>query len=155
MAAIATPQPWTARQVLLFIRHFLEMCVSMCLPGALLVPLAVVTIPRLLGLDDLRNVAPAGAVLVITLVWNATMVAWMRWRGMPWRPTLEMAGAGLGTALALAVLGTVGVIAPGAMAWLAHGGLCMPVCTAMVGAMLARVDVYTGRAGHAHHVHAA
>jgi len=64
---------------------------------------------------------PRLALLVIAFNYALPMAAWMRFRGMAWRPTLEMSG----------VL-----------------GFCGPACVVMVIVILFRLDLYTGRMGH-------
>ena len=54
----------------------------------------------LLGYGDLRE-APELALLVLAFNSVLPMAAWMRFRGMAWRPTLEMSGATVGLAVAM------------------------------------------------------
>ena len=79
--------------VWMFVRHFLEMCVAMCVGGVLLNAVIFVVGPGLLGYPDLRESAPPAALLAIAFVYTIPMAAWMRYRGMPWRPIMEMSGA--------------------------------------------------------------
>ena len=87
--------------------------------------------------------------LVMAVGMIVPMVAWMRHRGMEWRPTLEMAAA-----MAVPLVPIFGLLAlqviPGARAC---GLYCVVMIPAMVVAMLFRLDLYTGRTGH--HAHAA
>jgi hypothetical protein len=47
---------------------------------------------------DLRQQSPELALLVIAFDFTLPMALWMRFRGMAWRPTLEMSGATIGLA---------------------------------------------------------
>jgi hypothetical protein len=53
------PTPSPARQVWNFTRHFLEMCIAMCVGGVALNALVFVVGPAQLGYPDLRRTAPA------------------------------------------------------------------------------------------------
>jgi len=69
-----------------FLRHFFEMCVAMC------VGFGVGDVLYLWAAGQLGYAAPFSqlpelSVLVITFNMTASMVAWMRFRGMEWRPT--------------------------------------------------------------------
>jgi hypothetical protein len=127
-----------------FIRHFLEMCVAMCVGGGLMNALIFVAGPALMGYSDLREGTPALALVVIALIYLAPMAAWMRFRGMPWRPILEMSGA----VIALAVV-FIGLAAFDAMSESdlrsSALGFCGPACVVMLPVMLLRLDLYTGR----------
>ena len=65
----------------------------MCIGGGILNALIFVAGPRLIGYEDPRVAAPAASLLAIAVIYSAPMVAWMRHRGMAWRPVIEMAGA--------------------------------------------------------------
>jgi hypothetical protein len=65
--------PSTGRQVWNFTRHFLEMCVAMCVGGTALTALVFVAGPALLGYPDLRETAPAAALLIIAVLVTAPM----------------------------------------------------------------------------------
>lgn len=85
--------------------------------------------------------------LVVAVAMTVPMVAWMRYRGMEWRPTLEMA-----VAMAIPLIPIFGLLGlqliPGASAC---GLYCIVMIPAMVIAMLLRLDLYTGRTGHRAH----
>jgi hypothetical protein len=86
--------------------------------------------------------------LVVAVAMIVPMVAWMRYRGMEWRPTLEMAAAMAIPLIPIFALLGLQVI-PGANAC---GLYCIVMSPAMIIAMLLRLDLYTGRTGH--HAHA-
>jgi hypothetical protein len=85
--------------------------------------------------------------LVMAVGMTVPMLAWMRFRGMEWRPTLEMAAA-----MVVPLIPIFGLLAlqliPGARAC---GLYCAVMIPAMVVPMLFRLDLYTGRMGH--HAH--
>ena len=128
----------------MFVRHFLDMCVAMCVGGGLLNALIFVAGPALVSYPDLREESPALALLVIALIYLAPMAAWMRFRGMPWRPILEMSGAALALAFILIGLAASGAISESDLRSSALG-FCGPACLVMVPVMLLRLDLYTGR----------
>lgn len=132
------------QEVWMFVRHFLEMCVAMCVGGGLLNALIFVAGPALVGYADLREEAPALALLVFALIYLAPMVAWMRFRGMPWHPILEMSGAVVALAVVLMGLAASGFISESDLRSLALG-FCGPACAVMLPVMLFRLDLYTGR----------
>ena len=143
--------PSIGRQVWSFTRHVLEMCVAMCVGGTALTALVFVAGPALLGYPDPRETAPAGAVLIVAVLVTAPMVGWMWFRGMAWRPILEMSAAPIGLGVVLAVLAVAGVLSPADVRGWALA-FCGPACLVMLPVMLLRLDMYTGRSGeHAHH----
>lgn len=128
----------------MFVRHFLEMCVAMCVGGGALNAVAFVAGPRLVGYTDLREETPALALLIIALIYVAPMAAWMRFRGMAWRPVVEMSGAVVLVAVVLVGLAASGVITESNLRSSALG-FCGPACLAMLPVMLLRLGLYTGR----------
>jgi hypothetical protein len=133
-----------------FTRHFLEMCIAMCLGGGALNALVFVLGPVQLGYPDLRTTAPELALLLIACLYTLPMATWMRFRGMAWRPILEMSGVTVALAAVLIVLGALGVISSEDLHQWALA-FCGPACLIMLPVMLLRLDMYTGRTGeHAH-----
>jgi hypothetical protein len=128
----------------MFLRHFVEMCVAMCVGGGILNAVIFAAGPALMGYPDLREETPALALLVIALIYLAPMVAWMRFRGMPWRPILEMSGAVIAFAMLLIGLAASGAISESDLRSSALG-FCGPACLVMLPVMLLRLDLYTGR----------
>ncbi|GAA2879066.1 hypothetical protein GCM10010472_41100 [Pseudonocardia halophobica] len=142
--------PSTPRQVWNFTRHFLEMCIAMCVGGGALNILVFVVGPAQLGYPDLRTTAPMLALLVIACLYTLPMAAWMRFRGMAWRPLLEMSGATVALAVVLIVLAALGVLSSEDLHRWALG-FCGPACVLMLPVMLLRLDMYTGRSGERTH----
>jgi hypothetical protein len=114
-----------------FLRHYIEMVIVMF--AGMGVVMGVAGMPS----DDTVALLSMGASMTVP------MVAWMRFRGHAWRPSLEMAGAMMApTAVAMAFVGTVDYD-------LLMGVEHVAMLLAMLGAMLYRRDEYT----HAHHQH--
>jgi hypothetical protein len=140
------------RQSWNFTRHFLEMCISMCAGGAIL-SLIVFGIPALLGAPSLREQFPELGLILIAILLTLPMSAWMLFRGMQWRPVLEMSAVPFGLAIALIGLAWFGV-ASGSILQTTFGTFCGISCVGMFVVMLFRLDLYTGRRGH-HMAHGA
>ena len=146
-ATSATAHLGVGSQVWHFARHYLEMCAAMCIGGVLLNTLVFVVGPAQLGYPDLRQHYPGLALVLAAVLFTLPMAAWMRIRGMAWRPTVEMSGATVGLAIVVVALSGVGVVsASGLHAWL--NASCGPWCVVMIVAMLFRLPLYTGRTGH-------
>jgi hypothetical protein len=129
---------------LAFGRHFLEMCIAMCAVG---VPLTIGTL-AVLGGAEARAAYPELTLLLIALTLTTPMTAWMLVRGMPTRPTLEMAAASFVVAFVLIGVSAVGSFR--AVSEITVGEFCGLSCVAMFVMMLTRVDLYAGH--HARHV---
>ena len=82
----------TLQPVVRFLLHLLEMCMVMC-AGAIGLRGLFFGAANLMGFTDLPQRAPEVSVLVIALNLSVPMAVWMRFRGMAWRPTLEMSGS--------------------------------------------------------------
>ena len=132
-----------------FIRHYVEMVVVM------FAGMVVLGVPAEAGLQTigsgasgLQDDAPALVFLGMAATMTVPMVAWMRYRGHRWQPTLEMAASMIiPTLIAIALL-AAGVLSFGALMGLEHVAMLL----GMLVAMLFRLDEYTS---HAHHTHAA
>jgi hypothetical protein len=128
-----------------FIRHYIEMVVVM------FAGMIVLGLPGEAGLhaigsgtSQLRHDAPSLVFLGMAFTMTAPMVAWMRYRGHRWQPTLEMAASMIiPTLVAIALLATE-VAGFEALMGLEHVAMLL----GMLVAMLLRVDEY---AGHHHH----
>jgi hypothetical protein len=131
-----------------FLWHFVQMCMACCIGG---VTLSVLFFggATLIGYPDLIQRFPELSTLVIAFFLALPMAAWMRFRGMAWRPTLEMATAPIVLGVLLIGLAWLGIVLKSSVfGWLT--GLACPV---MLIPMLLRLDLYTGRTGH--HAHTA
>ena len=123
--------------------HVLEMCVVMCVSLALL-GLLVVAATTVLGFSDVREQAPELSALVVATVLAGSMVLWMRFRGMGWRPTLEMAAPALVAGVLLVSGYWVGIVGQKDLI----GSVCGVACLGMIAVMLFRFRVYSS---HTHH----
>lgn len=92
-----------------FLRHFLEMCIAMCVGGAILNLMVFAAAPALIGDPNLREQFPELSLLAIAFNFTLPMAAWMRFRGMEWRPILEMSGAAIGLGILLIGLVWLGI----------------------------------------------
>jgi hypothetical protein len=149
VGALATATISRQRQIGLFARHYLEMCLPMCI-GFALGDLVYFWAARQFGYSHPFTELPELSVLVVTFTMTAPMTAWMLFRRMPRRPTAEMTAAMPVLAAGLLALGWLAILPKGDLALLEHG-LMMPV---MLVPMFLRLDVYTGRTPHAIRVHA-
>lgn len=129
-----------------FVWHFLEMCLAMCVGFGVGDALYFWAAGQV-GYSTPFTQLPELSVLVVAFNMTAPMVAWMRFRGMGWRPIWEMSAAMVVWALLLLVAGALGLLERSSLAALEHS-LMMPV---MLVPMLLRLDLYTGRAGHSGH----
>jgi hypothetical protein len=130
-----------------FIRHYIEMVVVM-FAGMIVLGLPGEAALNSLGSGtaELRNDAPALVFLGMAATMTAPMVAWMRYRGHRWQPTLEMAASMIVPTLVAIALLAADVLNFGALMGLEHVAMLL----GMLVAMLFRPDEY---AGHAHHTH--
>lgn len=96
-----------------------------------------------------------GLILIATLL-TLPMAAWMRLRGMEWRPIVEMSAIPIGLAILLIGLASFGVASESTLQ-ITFGSFCGISCVGMFVVMLFRLDLYTGRTGQhmAHRAHAA
>jgi hypothetical protein len=121
--------------------HFVEMCAPMCI-GFAVGDLVYLGLAARAGYPAPFTDLPVLSVVVVTLSMTAPMTAWMLYRGMPRRAVVEMSAAMPIVAVALLMMGWLGVVQMENLALLEHA-LMMP---AMLVPMLLRLDVYTGRA---------
>src|SRR6476661_72941 len=126
-----------------FVRHYLEMCMPMCV-GFAVGDLLYFWAAGLLGYPEPFRQLPELSLLVITFTMTAPMAAWMLFRGMPRRATIEMSAAIPVLAIMLLGVGWLTIVPKGDLALLEHG-LMMPI---MLIPMFFRLDLYTGRIGH-------
>jgi hypothetical protein len=127
--------------------HLVEMCMVMCV-GAATLSLLFFGAASLLGYTDLLQTAPELVVLVIALNLSVPMLVWMRYRGMGWQPTLEMAGSTMVVGLALIAAYWMDLIARTSLVEV-QVSLACPV---MLAVMLLRFRLYSGsHAAHSAH----
>jgi hypothetical protein len=135
-----------------FIRHYIEMVVVM-FAGMLVLGLPGEAALQAIGsgTSELRETVPATVFLGMAFTMTVPMVAWMRYRGHRWQPTLEMAASMVIPTLVAIALLAVGVLGFEALMGLEHVAMLL----GMLVAMLLRTDEYTSHAHHAHDVVAA
>jgi hypothetical protein len=136
-------QPSRLSQIGHFIWHFVQMCLACCIGG---ITLSVLFFggAALIGYPDLIHRFPELSTLVIAFLLALPMAAWMRFRGMEWRPTLEMAAVPIVLGVLLIGLAWLGIVPKSSLIeWLTR-----LVCPVMLIPMLFRLDLYTGRKGH-------
>jgi hypothetical protein len=127
--------------------HLLEMCMVMC-AGAVVLSVLFFGAAGLLGYTDLPRTAPELSVLVIALNLSVPMAAWMRYRGMAWRPTVEMAGSTMVVGLVLVAAYWMDLIAKDSLIEV-QTSLACPV---MIAVMLLRFRLYSSdHAAHSGH----
>lgn len=131
-----------------FILHFFQMCLVMCAGGVAL-SLLFFGAAALLGFTNLDQRAPELTILVIAINLSLPMLAWMRYMGMDWRPTLEMSGATMVAGLLLIVAYSAGLVSVRDLIPLQTGLLACPL---MLVVMLFRYRLYAGAHTHHHHV---
>jgi hypothetical protein len=114
--------------------------------GAVVLSVLFVGAAALLGLDDLPRTAPGVSVLVIAVNLSVPMLVWMRFRGMAWQLTLEMAGSTMVVGLLLIAGYWLDFVARDSLVEI-QTSLACPV---MIAAMLLRFRLYS--AGHSGHL---
>jgi hypothetical protein len=130
-----------------FARHYIEMCIAMCV-GVAVANVAAAAVTSATDLD-VREQFPVLMVGALAVFITLPMVAWMRFRAMEWRPILEMCAAGMAVVIIAIALGLVSATLVSA------GTLCGLECVGMFVAMLFRYDLYSGKTGHHHMAHSA
>jgi hypothetical protein len=146
MDTVMTPTVGRRSQIGHFALHYFEMCLPMCV-GFAVGDVVYLWAAGRFGYSEPFSQLPELSVLVVTLSMTAPMTAWMLFRGMPQRPIAEMSAAIPVLAIVLLALGWLAIVPRSDLALLEHG-LMMPV---MLVPMFLRLDLYTGRAGHAMH----
>lgn len=146
-ASVSASRDGPAQQAARFALHVLEMCAVMCGTLALL---GLVVTAAVTALDITNPVAgaPAVAALVATVALAGSMTAWMRFRSMAWRPTLEMAGSTVAAGAVMLGGYAAGLVAPSDVV----GGTCGLACLAMIAVMALRFRLYASHTSH--HAHA-
>jgi hypothetical protein len=124
------PIAGAARPAARFGRHVLEMCVVMCVSLGLL-GLLVFAATAVLEVSDVREEAPELSAGVVATVLAGSMVVWMRFRGMAWRSTLEMATPALVAGAVMVAGYWVGIVAQRDLI----GSVCGVACLGMIAVM--------------------
>jgi len=127
-----------------FFLHLAEMCMVMCAGGVGLSVLFFGT-ASLLGYQNLPQQAPELSVLVVAINLSLPMALWMRFRGMAWRPTVEMSGSTMILGLLLITAYWMDLIARDSLIETQAGA----ACPLMLGIMLLRPRLYASH--HAVH----
>jgi uncharacterized membrane protein YfcA len=136
------PRPAIGVQLARFGLHLAQMCVVMCVSMALL-GLVTAGAARLLGFDDPRQAAPVLSAVIVTATLSLSMVVWMRFMAMDWRPTLEMVVATVGAG-AVMIIGYLAGLVPSREL---SPGVCGLACVAMVAVMVPRFGMYASHTG--------
>ncbi|WP_146072387.1 hypothetical protein [Arthrobacter sp. Y81] len=97
--------------------------------GRVLLSLVFFGAAALLGYSNLGQLAPELTVLVIAISLSLQMLAWMRFMGMGWRPTLEMSGATMVAGLLLITAYRLDLVAGSELIPLQTGLLACPSCS--------------------------
>jgi hypothetical protein len=122
----------------------------MCL-GAISLSVLIFGAAALLGYTDLPQRAPELTVLIIAINLSLPMAVWMRFRGMAWRPALEMSGATMVAGLVLIAGYRLGIVPQSSLLDLQTGILACPL---MLAVMLVRFPLYS-TSHNRHHEHPA
>ena len=125
--------------------HVVEMCVVMCVSLGLLGGLVAGASAALGFSGDLRSEAPELSAMVVAGVLALSMLGWMRFRGMGWRPTLEMAGTAIAAGVLMIASYWLGLVPAKELV----PSVCGVACVAMIALMLVRFHTYSHSAHHA------
>ncbi len=130
-----------------FIRHYVEMLVAM-IAGMIVLggPATVALDAAGMSSSELRTDYPSLMLLGMAVVMTVPMVAWMRYRGHSWRPSMEMAASMFVPTFAVIALLWASVLEDFGMLMTVEHVAMLP---SMLVAMVLRRDEYSG--GHEHH----
>jgi len=133
-----------------FVRHYIEMCLAMCIGGIPLIFLFFWGAARL-GYPDFVQRFPELSIMVIGIILSLIMGAWMRIRGMTWRLSLEMGSTTILLGILLVGLSGLGILQRSSqLEWMK-----LLACPVMLIPMFIRLDHYSGRMDHSlHSMHA-
>jgi hypothetical protein len=132
-----------------FIRHYVEMLVAMILGMAVFALPADATLLALgTSSGEFYEDAPARMLLGMALAMTVPMVAWMRYRGHAWQPSMEMAASMFIPTFGVVALLASGLVEDSATLLAIEHAVMLP---AMLIAMLLRRDEYTSAHGHSLH----
>ena len=125
-----------------FIRHYIEMLVAMFLGMAVLMLPADAALGALhTSSGDVYEDEPTLMLIAMTVAMTVPMVAWMRYRGHSWRPSMEMAASMVIPTVGLIALLWTGLMTDSATLMAVLHAVMLP---SMLVAMLLRRDEYTG-----------
>lgn len=127
-----------------FLWHFLEMCLVMCM-GGIMINVLFFGLAARLGFPNLFEKFPQFSLLLVGVNLSIPMIAWMRFRGHEWRPTLEMASTSIILPVVLIGATWLSLIPESSQLPL----LKQLACPVMLIPMLFRLDLYA--ANHAQH----
>ena len=125
-----------------FLRHYAEMCVAMCVGLAMC--LLLFRSATLIGYGNLPQRFPEPSIALVAIFLSLPMIGWMRFRGMAWRPTVEMVAAAVVAGVLQIFALRIGLVARSD----AIQGECGIACLAMVAVMLFRLNIYAGTSHH-------
>jgi hypothetical protein len=131
------------RSIRRFARHYAEMVAAMFIGMVALSKPADLALQAFGASSGGHHSTRMLATMAVTM--TLPMVAWMRYRGHAWRPTMEMSASMLVPTIAVLVLLWTGVAtAMGTLMVLEHAAML----SFMLLAMLLRLDEYSGPHGH-------
>ena len=139
----------TAGKAWPFVRHFVEMCLAMCL-GLAVLDTVYSWLAGQFGVVNPYLQFPELSAAVVAFNMTAPMVAWMRLRGMAWGLITEMSWAMIAEAVLIVAAYWFGILHNEAVGststlWFWQHGLMLPV---MLIPMFLRLDHYTGTMHH-------
>lgn len=120
-----------------FWRHFLEMVAAMVV-GMIATGAVFVSIVGLKSWDQVTTQYPTPALVAMAVGMTAPMVAWMLYRGMGWRNSVEMAAA-----MAFPVIPFLCLVWFGVTKSAQCGGYCAVMVVTMLGLMRYRRSEYS------------
>src|ERR671936_1334811 len=92
-----------------FVRHFIEMCLAMCL-GLAVLDTVYVWLAGQFGITNPYLRFPELSAAVVAFHMTAPMVAWMRFRGMAWNLIADMSWAMVAEAVLILVVYWFGIL---------------------------------------------
>jgi hypothetical protein len=130
-----------------FIGHYVEMVLAMFIGMAVLaLPADAVLLAAGTSSGELSDNAPAFMLIGMASIMTGPMVAWMRYRGHGWQPSMEMAASMFVPTFGLLGLLWLGLVTDSATLLALQHAVMFP---SMLVAMLLRWDEYSG--AHNHH----
>ncbi len=125
-----------------FVRHYGEMLIAMFLGMAIFaLPADAALLAMGTSSAEFSEDAPALMLIAMAFAMTVPMVAWMRYRGHGWRPSMEMAASMIIPTLAVLALLAAGLVEDSSTLLAIEHAAMLP---SMLIAMLLRRDEYTG-----------